>query len=96
MNHIFEISFDENGVVRRQNLFRIFWLWDVIRGGSGFTESRVEWRTVKAAYVYKRDAYVFDVISLALRTGDDGVFELDERMSGWQDLTENLPQHLRN
>ena len=95
MKETLEIVTDETGVTRRYNLHRIFWLWNVATGGTGYTEQRAEWREIKEIYVYKRDVYIVDLICVMLRTSDDrDSFELHEQMSGWQNFVDNLPEHL--
>ena len=94
MKETLEISFDEKGVARRENLHRIFWLWDIATGGDGFREQRIEWREIKEVYVYKRDVYIVDLICIMLRANNDDSFELHEQMQGWQNLIENLPEFL--
>ena len=94
MKETFEITFDEKGISRKENLHRIFWLWDVVKGGDGFKERCVQWQEIKEVYVYKRDAYIVDLICMMLRTAVDDGFELHEQMRGWQLLIEDLPKHL--
>ena len=94
MKELFEISFDEKGITRKENLHRIFWLWDVIKGGDGFKTQSIEWRKIKEIYVYKRDIFIVDLICITLRTANDDGFELHEQIRGWQELVENLPKYL--
>lgn len=91
MNNPYEISFDDKSLTRRENYFRIFWLWDKITGGRGYKEEKIEWENVKEIYVYKRDAYVIDVIAMAFRMADENAFEINENMAGWQTLIDELP-----
>ena len=94
MKHFYEIAFDDSGIERRENLFRIFWLWSRLRGNSGYQTKRIFWTEIEAAYVYKRDAYTIDVICLAFRLKDETSFEVNESMAGWDNLIEKLPEHL--
>lgn len=94
MNNLYEIAFDEGGIERRENLFRIFWLWSRLRGNNGYQVERVSWTEIESAYVYKRDAFTVDVICLAFRLKDGSSFELNESMAGWENLVENLPKYL--
>lgn len=94
MKNLYEIAFDERGIERRENLFRIFWLWSRLRGNSGYKIERVAWTEIESAYVYKRDAFTIDLICLAFRTENGEGFELNESMAGWENLIENLPEHL--
>jgi len=94
MKNLYEISFDEKGIERRENLYRIFWLWSYLRGNSGYHVERVGWNEIESAYVYKRDAFTLDVICLAFRLKDESGFELNESMAGWENLIENLPKYL--
>jgi hypothetical protein len=95
MKETFEISFDEKGVSRRENLHRIFWLYDITIG-DGFREQRVEWRDIKELCVYKCDVYIVDLICIMIRTNDDKSFELHEQMQNWQTLVDKLPEFLPN
>jgi hypothetical protein len=94
MRNFYEITFDETGIERRENMFRIFWLWSVLRGNSGYTTERVLWTEIESAYVYKRDAFTTDLICLAFRLQNGSSFEINESMQGWQNLIENLPAYL--
>lgn len=96
MKETFEIETNEKGITLRENLHRIFWLWDVATGGDGFRERSVEWREIYEVYVYKRDVYIVDLICIMLRTSaaDARGFELHEQMQGWQVLVEKLPEYL--
>ena len=96
MKNPYEISFDDNNIERRENSFRFFWLWSILTGGSGYKSQTIGWTQIKAAYVYKRDAFTVDLICLAFRLEDDSMFELNESMQGWDYLIENLPEYLPN
>lgn len=96
MKNLYEIAFDENKIERRENFYRIFWLWSILTGGSGYEAQTIRWSQIKAAYVYKRDAFTVDLICLAFRLEDDSIFEVNERMQGWDYLIENLPEYLPN
>ncbi|CAN5118334.1 hypothetical protein BH20ACI1_BH20ACI1_26870 [soil metagenome] len=92
MKDLFEISFDEKGITRKENFYRIFWLWNKITSGKGYREEKIEWQNIKEIYVYKRDAYIVDIIAMAFRMEDEKVFETNEQMAGWQLLIDNLPK----
>lgn len=92
MTDLFEISFDEKGITRKENFHRIFWLWNKITGGKGYREEKIEWQNVKEIYVYKQDAYIVDRITMAFRMEDEKAFEINEQMAGWQLLIDNLPK----
>ena len=94
MKYIYEIAFDEEGIERRENLFRIFRLWSVLSGNSGYKIERILWSEIESAYVYKCDAFTSDLICLAFRLKDGSSFEVNESMQGWQNLVDNLPEHL--
>ena len=96
MKNFYEIAFDENGIERRENLFRIFWLWSILRGNYGYTVESVLWTEIEAAYVYKRDAFITDLICLTLRLRNGSNIEFNESMQGWQYLIDKLPEHLPN
>lgn len=96
MKNFYEISFDETGIVRRENLFRIFWLWSILKGDSGFKSKKIKWTEIEAAYVYKRDAFTTDLICLAFQMSDGSSVEFNESMAGWQNMIENIPEYLPN
>jgi hypothetical protein len=55
---------------------------------AGFT-----WSDVIAAYAYKADAYVHDVVCLAFVT-PTGIHEFDERDAAWREIGEGASVHL--
>lgn len=55
---------------------------------------RVAWNDVRRLEAYKRDAYVGDVLCLAILACGDRVFEIDEESPGWKEAGEAVERFL--
>jgi hypothetical protein len=54
----------------------------------------LRWSDVQKVELFKRDILVVDRICAAFYTTEATVFELNEEMAGWSDLTDALPVYL--
>ena len=62
-------------------------------GRDGMRRLFREWGAIDRAEAFKRDLYAVDLICLELRAHGEWV-EVDEEMTGWDDLLRELPERL--
>ncbi len=73
------ISFDESG-------------FKVINGKS--KKVQINWSDIDSISVFKRDLITFDEICMELLTKSEKRIELNEEMTGWEELVKAMPEHL--
>jgi hypothetical protein len=52
------------------------------------------WKNVEKVTTFKRDLFTVDMICLQFHLNDEIVFEINEEMKGWDELTKLLPEYL--
>ena len=80
---VFEISHDEN---------HLSLSWLTMENEKG--HRLLTWEETISIKAFKRDLYVVDRICLGIELKDGSGVELDEEMSGWDSLVEQLPEYL--
>lgn len=94
MTDLFTIEFNEKGIRLTEKLYPIFKFWAWLRERSGTNISEMNWSEVERVFVYKMDAYTFDVICMAFVSEGGRVVEINEQMRGWKYQIEDLPEFL--
>jgi hypothetical protein len=57
------------------------------------TKTELRWNEVQGVVAFKRDCFALDLICMDFTTSD-GAVELNEKMDGWEALTDALPNLL--
>lgn len=52
------------------------------------------WKNVEKVTTFKRDLFTVDMICIQFHLNDGIVFEINEEMKGWDELTKLLPEYL--
>jgi hypothetical protein len=65
----------------------------VERSGTSARRAVIAWQGVRSITAFKRDAYIYDLVCLAIEH-DQQLTELHEEMDGWQTLVEQLERAL--
>lgn len=62
--------------------------------GDSQPPSEAEWGEVSRVVAYKRDAFIYDVLSLAILLSGRPGLDVNEDMDGWEELLKKLPEYL--
>ena len=62
--------------------------------GNSQPPSEAEWGEVSRVVAYKRDAFIYDVLSLAIILSGRPGLDVNEDMDGWEELLKQLPEYL--
>jgi hypothetical protein len=65
-----------------------------VRTGNASSDRCLDWSQIVRVVAAKRDLFGRDLLCLFFETRPDTVIEVDESMSGWQELLNALPARL--
>ena len=55
---------------------------------------KVKWSEITSIQVFKRDLLAVDEICMKISTSEGKLLEINEEMTGWDDLVKSIPKYL--